>query len=238
MWPLVDKTKAMFLDILFPPACLACEKILNPGEKTAYLCAACWDRIPIYTAFTCPFCGARLAENKKTCHRNTSYRLAAATDYGNEIVKQLVWRLKYDRRTTAAEPLAKILLAHLATLTLNLADYAIIPMPLHPRRERERGFNQSALIGKKIADALNLPLFDNLLLRTRPTPPQAEAKSKEMRRVNVAGAFRVALPESLKDQNLILLDDVFTTGATINEAVAELRHAGARRVLALVIARA
>jgi ComF family protein len=234
---LLKKTKELLLDIFFPPLCLVCHTSLPEASREERLCAGCLESITVKTTLTCPLCGARLAENKKTCHENARYRLAAASSYENETVKHLVWQLKYQHQTAAASALSSILKRYLASLKLDLQAYTLIPLPLHPSRERTRGFNQSALIATHLGKTSGLPVEHRALVRVKNTPPQAETKDFKERITNIAGSFAVERPELVAGKNIILLDDVFTSGATIGEAVHTLKRAGARRIIALVVAK-
>jgi competence protein ComFC len=238
MLPFLTKVTEHALDMLFPPICLLCSAALAGEEKTRALCENCFSRIPISSALTCPVCRARLAANTKTCHKDASYRLAAAASYDHEPVKSLIWQLKYERRTAAARPLADCLVRHLSSLPVNLTGYELISMPLHPSRERERGFNQAELIAREISRSRGFPLVRGAFARIRNTPSQAESRGREERAQNVAGCFAARKPERIAENRILLIDDVFTSGATINEAVRALRAAGAYRVVAAVVAKA
>ena len=121
--------------------------------------------------------------------------------------------------------------------TNKLINYLIVPIPLHSKRRRERGFNQAELLAKTISENLGL-LPTNALERTKNTKAQAKLKKSECREENVAGCFKIKNPESVRDKNIILVDDVFTSGATMNEAVKILKENGAKRIIALVAAKA
>lgn len=234
---LLPKVKQIALDILFPPICILCERHLNNGEKEKSICTMCLKSIPVAVVLTCPVCGARLADNKKTCHKDSGYRLAASSSYNNDQVKKLIWRLKYEKKSAAAKPLALILETHLRNLALNISDYHILPVPLHKNRERERGFNQAALIAEHLSKKISLPVIKGGFIRTKDTEPQAESKNFEAREKNVLGSFQITNPEFIKGKNIILLDDVFTSGSTMNEAVEALKTEGAAKILALVVAK-
>ncbi len=231
------------LDALFPGICLYCEDALAGEDRARWLCADCFARAPIATAFTCPVCRARQPVGVKRCHR-AGFRLAAATFYANPLVRSLIWRLKYNRELVAAVPLADLLVRHLGALTVNVAGWVLAPVPLHAARERERGFNQSREIALCVSRATGVPL-QNLLVRTRNTRSQAELEDTEARSKNVAGSFALA-PQfagrvpgaSAQGKRILLVDDVFTSGATARDAVRALRAAGAKAVVVLVAARA
>lgn len=236
------KLKSIFLEILFPPICLSCQKHI--AEQENYLCHLCSTKIFINKTLACPVCRARLANNKKTCHKKSLFLLAAATFYDDEIVKNLIWRLKYRKEKAAALPLAKILLEYIRIAgfigsngPLKPSNTVIAPIPLHSARERQRGFNQSSLLAEKLAENLNLRIVTSLI-REKNTKPQAEIEGLEKRQENIAGCFNVKNNDEIKGKNILLIDDVFTSGSTLNEAAKVLKAAGAKKIIGLVVARA
>lgn len=236
---ILTKTKNLLLDILFPPICINCKKFLEQSEKENSICNLCFSKINIHTTLFCGKCRARLPENKKICHKDAVYLLGAATDY-NEEIKNLIHVFKYQSWTRIKKPLEQIINCYLKNLWLekpNLTNFIIIPIPLHKTRKQERGFNQAELLGEIIAEKLQLPLKINVLIKTKETKSQAELKDWEKRKENLRESFMVQQPEQIKDKNIILIDDVYTSGATINEAAKTLRDSGARKILALVIAK-
>jgi len=112
----------------------------------------------------------------------------------------------------------------------------IIPVPLHPKRLRWRGFNQSLLLARQVSHLYQLPIDPFVLYRNRETPPQTQLTEEE-RRKNVRGAFAIASSEALKEKNVLLVDDVYTSGATVNECSRVLVRGGAREVHVLTLAR-
>lgn len=117
------------------------------------------------------------------------------------------------------------------------AAEVIMPVPLHPKRLRWRGFNQSILLAREVSRAYSVPMDPFSLRRVRETPPQTELNEEERRR-NVRGAFALAPGRSIERRNVLLVDDVYTSGATVNECVRTLRKSGARKVFVLTLARA
>lgn len=113
----------------------------------------------------------------------------------------------------------------------------LVPVPLHPRRQRERGFNQAALLAERVGRVWGRPVIASALVRTMATPPQTEL-SGEARRRNVRGAFAVVRPRQVAGRRVLLIDDVMTTGATVEACAAPLRGAGAAEVGVLTVARA
>ena len=164
--------------------------------------------------------------------------MAAATSYGNEAVRNLLKLFKFKKWQRLQKPLGEILIRYLQIAQLPITDYLITPIPLHPDREAERGFNQSLLLAKTVADFYGLNLNPNILKRIKNTKTQSLAKSYGERQQNVSGCFSVQSPELVIGQNVILVDDVHTSGATMSEAARILRANGAEKIIALVVAKA
>ncbi len=126
---------------------------------------------------------------------------------------------------------------YLKSTDLKLENFIIAPIPLHPGRERKRGFNQAELLAKFIGTKLNLE-FTIALKKIKNTKPQAQLKNSEERIKNMEECFRITNPELVENKNVILIDDVFTSGATMNEAVKILKNCGAKKIIAAVLAKA
>lgn len=237
--PSLAVIKNVALDVLFPPLCFACEKNLAPEEKEHNVCAACLASIALFDMLFCSVCGMRLPGNAKFCHPAAPYMLGSATSYRNEAVQKLIWRLKYEKLKTAAAPLAELLRRYLNALDFSFVDFTVVPVPLHPERLEKRGFNQAELLATAIAKTLDIPLVVNVLRRVKATPAQAKMRDRKERAENLSGAFDIAAGnKTLRGKNIVLVDDVFTTGATIGEAVKTLKSAGVKRIIALTVARA
>ena len=135
-----------------------------------------------------------------------------------------------------AKPLSELLI-RFADQFLSFSSFdALLPVPLSRKRERERGFNQSLLLSQRFSQATGLSLLENVLIRWRETPSQISL-SKEERHRNVAEAFRIKDPERIQKRRLLLVDDILTTGATVNACAATLKEAGAASVCVLTLAR-
>jgi ComF family protein len=146
-----------------------------------------------------------------------------------------VQHLKYDKKTTLAAPMAERLMPHLSPIAAEIDR--VIAIPLHPSRLRVREFNPSLLLARHLTRALGLPLSIDDLIRTRATPPQVGLSAEE-RQENVRGAFAVAHPEAIRGKRLLLLDDVYTTGATLREGKRTLIEAGGSAVTLAALCRA
>lgn len=230
-----SKIKDFLLNILFPPLCVNCNAYLT--DPSEVICKPCLSSIRIYRAMHCPVCARRLPDNKKICHTSSRFLLAAASTYENQALRALVHSLKYKGIRNAAKITATLLVRHVNELAMDLKDHLIIPIPLSPQRLRERGFNQAQLIAEHFADHFNVQVKDNAVCRTRHVGSQT-GLSKEERKENVMGCFAIKHSEAIKGKNIIVIDDVFTSGATMGEVARILRKAGARKIVALVAAKA
>ena len=149
-------------------------------------------------------------------------------------MRQAIHQLKYRNLRTLAAPLARLLDDYLGSHPL--PGEVLVPVPLHPKRLKERGYNQSALLAGELGKLTDLPVVDNRLVRQQHTPPQAKTATVEERRSNVSEAF-VCRSDELRNRQVILIDDVATSGATLNACAQALKAAGAISVWGLVMAR-
>ena len=238
------KIKGIGLDILFPSLCLNCGKTLIHADEKAdehgyakFLCADCYALIKLNIALFCPVCRARLPDQRKICHRDSPYLLAAASSYDNPVIQNLIRYFKYKSFRNLAPFLGKITAQYIENCKLKIENFIVIPIPLHPSRERKRGFNQAHLLAEFTAGHFKLQLI-NGLKRIANNKPQVGLKDNETRVKNVLNCFEIKNPELVRGKNIILVDDVFTSGATMNEAVRVLKTAGAKRIIALTLAQA
>jgi ComF family protein len=187
----------------------------------------------------CQSCGAFYAAQFRVCPncflKTPSYRkngIFAAFPY-DEDSGALVKKLKYNNRRDLAETMAKLFFAQ---ISLDAADYDLVTaVPMHKKRRRERGYNQAAVFGQKIAETLSLPFAEDLLRQTKETVSQTALAYRE-RLHNLKGAFTAGLPGDLGGRRILLVDDVITTGATMKECGAALAAAGAKKVVFVAFA--
>lgn len=206
-----------FLSILLAPVCAACRRPLDEPTRGP-VCASCWRAVVPIAPLGCGAFPPAIS-------------LAAALGPYADTLKDVVHALKYDPRPSIAPPLAARL-REAGAVVLEGAD-AVVPVPLHRSRERARGFNQA----RALARHLGLPMLD-ALVRIRRTVSQADLPAAE-RHANVQGAFGLTTPPvSVEGRIIVLVDDVSTTGATLNACAAPLLNAGAKEVRALTAARA
>lgn len=237
---LLSQVKNIVLDILFPPLCLGCKKTLE--ENSELLCAACREKIQsnakAQSAFFCSECGNRLPEMKKTCHPGALLICGAVEIYGHEPATELVKLLKYSGIRSAAEILGDIIYQYAISLNIPLETFAVMPIPLPKKRVRSRGYNQAELIAQQFIKNTRLETLMLRALERKYTKPQTEMKNYESRQKNIAGCFLVKNRSLIAGKNIILVDDVYTSGATMKEAARVLKAAGTKKILGLTVLRA
>jgi len=180
----------------------------------------------------------RIPEGGKPCHPEAQYTLASATHYTHAHVQKLIWQMKYQHWQSAATPLSTLLVTYFNALPHHFTDYHIVPIPLHKNKEWKRGFNQAAIIGGHISTHLHIPTITKNLVRIKDTSAQADQKDYTLREKNIEGAFHITRPHEFKNKHILLVDDVTTSGATLREAARVLKSAGAKKIVAAVVARA
>ncbi|HXY40248.1 MAG TPA: double zinc ribbon domain-containing protein [Vicinamibacteria bacterium] len=227
------------LAVVFPSACPGCGALLaHPGAGP--LCEACWRALPRHRAAACG-CGLPLLPGAACCGRCRRGRqpFAAGASLGpyEGSLRVLLHQLKYAGRRRAAARLAALLLEEEPVVRLLQTSEVLVPVPLHPRRLRERGFNQSALIAEALALRCGCRFCPDALVRRRDTAPQAGLTAKQ-RRGNVQGAFVVRRRAGVCGKVVTLVDDVVTTGATAQACARALLEAGAAELRLLTAARA
>ncbi len=236
------------LDIIFPPRCLVCRAFLWRSEKRANagglaFCQSCLDGFRAVVSPLCPLCGLPLAswiEEDHYCEnclrRRPHYEWARAAYSYEGRVREAIHQFKFGGKSHLAKPLGNLLASAATEWLPDPNDCLIMPVPLHPKRLRERGFNQSLLLARQAASRLGAELEYLTLRRVRYTQPQTGLKGDE-RRKNVRRAFSCTDHSPLKGRNVILVDDVTTTGNTLNECARALKRSGARSVYAIALAR-
>lgn len=220
----------LVLDILSPQKCIGC------GKSGVLLCSNCAQK-------------TKLAEPTKLGN------IYSAGNYHDPVIKKAIWFLKYRGARSIAEPLAELMYLRLAKYlhleaklpstpgslasksSTKTNDWLIVPVPLHRKRVKERGYNQSALLAKILSGKFNIPFNLNILYKIKATPTQVSIKNRRDRLENLIGSFNIVGNNAIDGKNIILVDDVTTTGATMAEASKTLKTAGAKKVVALTIAR-
>jgi ComF family protein len=226
------------LTVVFPSSCGACGRLLARPTRGP-LCGDCWAALPRHETPRCG-CGLPLPPGSPVCGRCRRGRqpLAAGTSLGpyEGPLRIAIHELKYRGRRRVASRLAETLLDSATARALVEGSDVLVPVPLHPRRLRERGFNQATLLARELGRRVGRACGEGTLVRRKDTNPQA-GLSAAARRRNVEGAFAVRHRGQVAGKVVILVDDVFTTGATAYECARALADAGAREVRLLSVAR-
>lgn len=231
----------VLLDFLWPRACEACGR--PAGAAGRYLC---WDCLAALPAIALPFCSrcgdpvegaiTRGYVCSLCVDRAPAFDLARSAIRFRGAAPELLHRFKYGHATHLAADLAGLLDACARAHYADERFDAVTFVPLHPVKERERTYNQARLLAERLARRRRLLLAPGVLERTRATGTQTRLTMRERAR-NVAGAFAAVCPAWTRGRAFLLVDDVMTTGATVNEAARVLKSAGARRVCVVTVAR-
>ncbi|MBA2338821.1 MAG: ComF family protein [Pyrinomonadaceae bacterium] len=233
------------LAVLYPQACAVCGASVE-RRNDAPACASCWNKTRLFSDETllCWKCGApgrgEAAEKDRTsvrCGRcvDESFTAARAIGVYEEALRAAVLELK--RKPFVAARLADLLFKIQRRSPLNSAT-RVVPVPLARERERERGFNQSAVLGRSLAARCKLICDEWSLIRTTHTSHHRAGMDRQGRRETVENAFAVQRPRLIEGERVLLIDDVLTTGATVSSCADALLDAGARDIFVLTIARA
>lgn len=218
-------------NVLFPNLCLNC---MNYTEiEKIDLCEKCFKKLENTNVY-------EIVEKL-----NKNFWLISISNYKNLMIRNLIHILKYKNKTSSINILNILITKRIKKNNINFKDWIIIPIPIHKRKERVRGFNQSKLIAKELQKIIiknkgldKSPIIStNNLIRTKNTKSQVKLENIEERRRNIKNSFKVINYETIKNKNIILVDDVFTTGSTMKEAVKILRKNGANKILGFVIAK-
>lgn len=222
------------LDGLFPIRCLGCNEFDN------WICANCHKNLPLLHEQHCPICKLHTTNNGEICpeclvkNKNIFDGIFVASHYNDRLIKKAIHYYKYRFVKDLSEPLALLLAQALQNSHVQTPDI-IIPVPLHKRRFRWRGFNQAQELARNLD--LRIPIMNDILLRVRYTAPQVKVRNKSKRQENLTNAFAVYNSQKVRGKNILLIDDVVTTGATLSECASTLKDTGAKTVFCIVLAR-
>jgi ComF family protein len=222
------------LNILFPETCPVCHGPAK-NHSIAPFCANCWQTVSPYEGPACLRCGKPLVSDASiTCGEclQDEPAFTSARSFGlyEGALKKAINLLKYHNVKRLSKPLSDII----TPVKIPAVD-TVVPVPLYEKRLRQREYNQSALLAKYLAESLGVSVLLNCLVKIRDTAPQVGLRSKD-RRKNIKNAFAVTQREQIEGKNIMLVDDVVTTGATIRECSRVLKKAGADNIYVIALA--
>ncbi len=233
-----------FLGLLFPNNCWLCGFLIPENAKR--LCGRCEEALTTDPHESCPRCGGtvgpymNLEEGCPTCKKE-GYAFDRALRLGpyQGVLRDAILRIKDNRAEPFAEILGRLWAERLAPRLRALKPQVVVPVPLHwTRRYWERGFNQSEIFARCLAKSLQIPCYPHCVRRLRRTPQQSQQASRAARRENVHGAFRARTRYQLAGKTILLVDDVLTTGATVNEVTKALKALRPATIIVAVLAHA
>jgi ComF family protein len=232
------------VDIIYPKACVVCKnKIKGSIGIDNLICLECWGKIKRNVPPFCRRCGRQLKDHKllkNICldciKKPLHFDRAFSPCFYEGVIKELIHEFKYKNKDYLGVALSRLMIEFIKEyeLPMGLIDW-VVPVPLSEARMREREFNQADILGSRIASEFNKKLLNNKLIRHRHTKAQADLGSEE-RLLNVKGSFSIKERDQIKAKNILLIDDVLTTGATSSEAASTLKDAGANIVFVLTLA--
>ena len=230
--------KKAFLDLLFPIFCLGCKK------EGTFLCIKCRDSLK-HIPPSCIFCrklsppvrNVTAGRTCISCHKKSNiYGFISPFSYDSSLIRDLVHGLKYNRIWSLGSILAGLIADYFFLYNIILPKESfLVPIPIHARRKRIRGFNQTELIAENLGCILGIPVVTGILEKEKYTTPQVRLTGEE-RNKNVCNTFRIRRPEAIYHKTILLIDDIKTTGATLEEVARILKEAGAKQIWAITVA--
>jgi ComF family protein len=240
----LSRTFRLLFDLIFPPLCPICKTLLDDKEKDLTLCPNCRKAIRSVHPPYCPRCGLPVPSDDEAGNlcgpclkEKRHFEVHRTSGFYEGTLKEAIHRFKYSGVFPLVRVLGDLLQPTLQTLSRDYPVDLMIPVPLHIRRLRERGFNQTLLLVRELSKRTGIPYEQRALKKIKDTPDQIALKKRE-RKKNLTGAFQVKNQEAIQGKAIVLVDDVYTTGATVNECSRTLLRAGAERVAVLTVARA
>ncbi len=229
-------------DIIFPPQCINCATILQSSKEKVF-CPTCREQIKYLTQSLCPVCGMAFLNSPAESHlcgncleNRPFFSCARAVASYETIILDAIHKFKYGHDLSIGSALASFLTDFSFPDFKFQTFHLLIPVPMHIKKLRERGFNQSLILANTLGKKQQINVNFSLLKRRKSTLTQTGLNKKE-REQNIKGAFEVSDNKNIAGKNIILIDDVYTTGATLNECAKTLMKAGAKKVAALTLAR-
>ncbi|MCM1027525.1 MAG: ComF family protein [Roseburia sp.] len=223
------------LQMIYPRRCPVCDEITGwRGEK---ICPACRGRLRLLEEPWCMRCGRKLSEEEEycpECRRRKHFYLRGRALYEYAGAAEAIYRFKYGGRREYADYFGEQICLHLGEFIRSVNPDGLVPVPLHRRRMKARGYNQAELLARAVGRRMKLPVYPKMLVRVKNTVPQKKLNPEE-RQNNLKKAFIMGRND-VKLKTVIVIDDIYTTGTTIDEAARVLREAGADRVYFITLA--
>lgn len=223
------------LDILYPRRCVICNELLE--KKEVDVCSQCKREIHPIEGAVCLTCGKPIADGETRCA--DCKRTAHVFDWGVSCylykdVKGAIFRIKYAGREDLIAYFSRQIVANLKSDLLQMQADFLVPIPMHHRRKRKRGYNQAELLAKQIGKEIQIPVLTSLVIRKVETIPMKYLSTKQ-RQLNLKRAFIIG-QNDVKLKSIILVDDIYTTGATMDAVASVLKKAGAKKIYFLTLA--
>jgi len=219
------------LNLIFPPRCAVCGEVLTLEEQKGVLCKKCGEELPYFSENICPHCGGETnnAGFCEFCVKAYAFDSACAA-FPYETVRDAIHLFKYDGDKRIGQGLGEVMAEYLLKYheELLVKTDVMVSVPLHPKKEKYRGFNQTHILCEKISEKTGLVFEKEALERKRETIAQSELNPEE-RKMNLRDAF--IAKKDFAGKRILLVDDIFTTGTTCNECAKELYRAGAKEVM-------
>ena len=223
---------------LYPAKCRVCETFLGVTSMP-YICASCWQDVQFFEPPWCDICGTPDVNGRCDACATAPprYGQLRSIAFYQTTLQRAIHLFKFEKKKVFAQHLVQLINTHIpADCSIAAYDF-MLPIPIHKKRLQERGFNQATLLANGIAKTEDVPVLTDTLVRKRHTVAQSSL-DREARQQNIVGAFEIRNPEVIRGKRLLVIDDVFTTGATIREAVNELWTVDPAEVDVLTLARA
>lgn len=227
--------KNYLIDLLYPRRCPVCQNAAPYGEE---ICPECRKRLPYIRGPVCLRCGRPVREGEALCADCAEIRhdfdAAVSGFLYDDVMREAVAALKYKGRKEYGRVLGRLLYACTEKKLRRFRAEAVVPVPVHAKKKRERGYNQAELIAREVAEGLKKPLLADALIRTKYTKAMKTLSAKA-RRTNLRNAFEIG-PGFVPVRSALIVDDIYTTGSTADACAAVLKEAGVKEVFAVTLA--
>lgn len=219
-----------FLNVLYPPYCVLCGQLLPMEDWKDGLCKSCGEKIPYLEGKRCKFCGRTLVVGDvcHSCLENPPVFERGISAFDYDVLRDGIARFKFDGARDDGKIFGRLMADFLLSYHKDWIEEmdCITGVPLHVHKEKERGFNQAEILCKSISQYTEIPYEKNILIRTKDTTPQSKLSARE-RQQNIKNVFTA---HACADKRILLVDDILTTGATLNECSRALYREGAKKV--------